>query len=147
VFAQPREVNFPPLRTSARVAGVTVIFAEFGQAEALAGLEALPRFVPQRTKLARQTRPPDAADRSHLAATVRKSYRHRLPDLASRNQDLAAYVEAIRALAHRRGLRFLDASPNRRAHRRGASGSRAMAVISRRQGNGFTRRSCRAIFS
>ena len=44
VFAQPRDVGFPPLAEHLRRAHATVIVLQFGRAEALAGRDALPRF-------------------------------------------------------------------------------------------------------
>src|SRR5436190_7700431 len=44
VFAQPRDVGFPGLAERLGRAGVTVLFLEFGRAEALTGKETIPVF-------------------------------------------------------------------------------------------------------
>ncbi len=107
VFVQPRDVNFPPLAAHMEKAGATVIVLQFGRAEALEGLEVLPRFASayesmieafsKRTRRLAIVTPPPFENSGEL-----------LPNLASRNGDLAAFVEAIRALANKKSLPLLD---------------------------------------
>ncbi|MHB8519555.1 MAG: GDSL-type esterase/lipase family protein [Limisphaerales bacterium] len=107
VFAQPRDVGFPPLATHLQRARVTVIVLQFGRTEALSGRDALAGFVAAYGKLlddcARQTprlvlvTPPPFENPGGL-----------LPDLSARNHDLAEYAGAIRALARERSLPLVD---------------------------------------
>lgn len=107
VFAQPRDVGFPPLTNLLRKAGATVVFLQFGAMEAFAGTNDLARFVAayERTlddfarvtpRLVLVTPPPFEQPRPPL------------PDVSKRNPDLAAHVEAIHGLAKRRNLPVVD---------------------------------------
>src|SRR5205823_3478382 len=51
VYAQPRDLNFPPLKTQLRRVGATVAFLHFGQTESLQGRDALTGFVSAYEKL------------------------------------------------------------------------------------------------
>ncbi|MBI3415541.1 MAG: SGNH/GDSL hydrolase family protein [Verrucomicrobia bacterium] len=107
VFAQPRDVGFPSLAEHLRRAGTTVIVLQFGRAEALDGREVLPRFrtayqklLDEFTKLTPQlvlVTPPPFENGGGL-----------LPDLSTRNAELAEYAAAIRALASERGTPLVD---------------------------------------
>lgn len=107
VFAQPRDVGFPPLRAHLERVGASVIILQFGRSEALSGREALSRFVAAYehvvTDCARQTprivlvTPPPFENPGAL-----------LPNLSKHNPDLAAYAQAIRDLARQRGLPLVD---------------------------------------
>jgi hypothetical protein len=107
VFAQPRDVGFPPLQTHLRRARASVIVLQFGRTESLSGLQALPHFVTAYEGLLndclRQTPrivlviPPPFEDGSGL-----------LPKLTIHNADLAAYAEAIHELAKKRGFWVVD---------------------------------------
>ena len=44
VFAQPRDIGFPPLAEHLKRAGATVLFLEFGRAEALSGRKSVAEF-------------------------------------------------------------------------------------------------------
>lgn len=107
VFAQPRDVGFPPLNAHLQRMGASVVVLQFGRAEAMGGRNMLPDFVAAYQKLldecARQTprlvlvTPPPFENGGGL-----------LPDLSTRNGDLGLYAEAIRGLAAERGLPLVD---------------------------------------
>ncbi len=107
VFAQPRDVGFPPLAAHLEKAGASVILIQFGRAEALEGIAGLPRFDSAYEKLidecAKRTRrivlvtPPPFENSGGL-----------LPNLAARNADLAAFAGAIRELARKKELPLVD---------------------------------------
>jgi hypothetical protein len=107
VYAQPRDVGFPPLLAHLKRAQATVIVLQFGRAEALDGRDALRQFVAAYERLlddcARQTprlvlvTPPPFEKDGGL-----------LPDLSKRNGDLATYANAIRELSRQRALPLAD---------------------------------------
>jgi hypothetical protein len=107
VFAQPRDFGFPPLSEHLKRAGATVIFLQFGRAEALRDGTNATSFALAYEKLiedcARQTRrivmvtPPPF-----------ESAGEPLPDLAARNATLAAHAHVIHSLALRRKLAVVD---------------------------------------
>jgi len=107
VFAQPRDFGFPPLAEHLKRAGVTVLFIEFGRAEALSGRQSVSNFFfamgnfvaecsKQTPRLVLVTPPPFETPGGLL------------PDLAPRNAVLADHVEALRAIARRRSLPVVD---------------------------------------
>jgi hypothetical protein len=107
VFAQPREVGFPPLAEHLKRAGASVIFLQFGRAEALDSKNAQTNFEAAYEKLIEKcwqhtrrvvlvTPPPfESADEP-------------LPNSSHRNQTLAAHVRTIHSLALRRKLHVVD---------------------------------------
>ena len=107
VFAQRRDVGFPPLGEHLKRAGVTVVFLEFGRAEALDGrnsgsnfVAAYEKFIGEVSKQAPRIviiTPPPFETGSEL-----------LPDLSSNNSRLAAFVEALRTLAQQRDFPLID---------------------------------------
>ena len=107
VFAQPRDVGFPPLTNLLRKAGATVVFLQFGGTEAFAGTNDLPRFVAAYERLLDDF----AAVTPRLVLVTPPPFETTgppLPDLTRRNPDLATYAEAIRSLAQRRSLPVAD---------------------------------------
>jgi hypothetical protein len=107
VFAQPRDVGFPPLIEHLKRAEVSVIFLQYGRAEALDSNYAQTNFEVAYEKLLDQcwqhtrrvvlvTPPPfESADEP-------------LPDSSHRNQTLATHVRTIHSLALRRKLHVVD---------------------------------------
>ena len=107
VFAQPRDVGFPSLHERLKRAEVTVVFFEFGRAEALNGKESVPRFFSACEKmidgLARQT--------PRIILVTPAPFENGgglLPDLSTRNAALAVRVRALRTLAGQRSLPVID---------------------------------------
>ena len=107
VFAQPRDVGFPPLAEHLRGAGATVIVIQFGRAEALEGRAALPRFHAAYRALvddcARQT--------LRLVLVTPPPYENAgglLPDLSARNKDLEIFSREVRDLSRERKLPLVD---------------------------------------
>ena len=103
VFAQPRDFGFPPLSEHLKRAEVSVLFIEFGRAEALNGKETVPQFFAAYEKLVTEN-----AKRIPRIVLVTPPPFERggalLPDLSKCNSQLAANVNAIRTLAGQRGL-------------------------------------------
>ncbi len=107
VFAQPRDVGFPPLTNLLRKAGATVVFLQFGGTEAFAGTNDLPRFIAAYEKMLGDF----ATVTPRLVLVTPPPFARTgppLPDLTRRNPDLAAFADAIRNLAKRRGLPVVD---------------------------------------
>ncbi len=107
VFAQPRDVGFPPLKAQLRKAGATMVVFQFGRMESFGGPAAAPTFetacgrmldecAGSTTRMALVTPPPFENGGGHL------------PDLTTHNQDLREYAQAIRDLARRRALPVID---------------------------------------
>jgi hypothetical protein len=107
VFDQQRDLNFPKWPEQLNRAGATVILCQFGQAESLRGPAELENFTRAYDRLLGvfTARTPRVV---LLSPTPFENPGGALPDLSRRNADLARYVEAIRQLAQRRGLPFVD---------------------------------------
>ncbi len=118
VFAQPRDIGFPPLAAHLEKSEALVILFQFGRAEAMEGTPVLPRFIAAYEKLIE-----DCSKRTRRIALLTpppfENAGGLLPDLASRNVDLAAFAEAIRVLAGRKELPLVDlfAAFRGKAHR------------------------------
>ncbi len=107
VFEQPRQLNFAPWRKQFERVGATVIFAQFGQMEALAGAAGLAPFAHACDKLLDEFT--NQTQRIVLLSpTPFEAKGPPMPDLSKRNDELRQYVDAIREIAARRGLAFVD---------------------------------------
>jgi lysophospholipase L1-like esterase len=107
VYAQPRDLNFPQLKTQLQRVAATVAFLHFGQTESLQGRDALTGFVTAYEKLLDEL----SVLVPRLVLVTPPPFEKNdppLPDVSARNQDLALYAEAIRELAHRRGCRLVN---------------------------------------
>jgi hypothetical protein len=107
VYAQPREVNFPPLTNLVRRARATVVVLGFGQPEALQGIARAKAFAEAYEKLL------DAVDAPWRRLVVVTPVPFEagpglLPDLSPRNGDLAVYRDVIAGLARRPRCRVVD---------------------------------------
>jgi putative heme-binding domain-containing protein len=91
-------------------AGVTVVIAQFGQMECLAGPEGLPAFVAAYRSLAEELR--DGGRRLVLVSPMpfEKTSRPHWPDLSRHNADVAAYAAEVGRLASELGAAFVDLS-------------------------------------
>ncbi|HEY0551629.1 MAG TPA: GDSL-type esterase/lipase family protein [Verrucomicrobiae bacterium] len=107
VFAQPRDVGFPPLTNHLERAGVTVLFLEFGRAEALNATKTAPEFLEAYEKLLRQF-PQDSSRIILVTPPPFEDAGKPLPDLSKRNKELAEYAKVVRALGQRRGLPVVE---------------------------------------
>ncbi|MFN0076848.1 MAG: PVC-type heme-binding CxxCH protein, partial [Prosthecobacter sp.] len=88
-------------RQQLREAGATMVIAQFGQMESLAGERGLPAFIAAYEKLIAEFA--DEARRVVLVAPVAFEGK-----MAIHNASLAAYTKAIRELAAKLGLRFIE---------------------------------------
>lgn len=107
VFEQPRDFNYPPLRDQLARAGATIVFLQFGQIESLRGPEHLQAFIAAYETLLHEF----TADARRFVLVVPPPFESaggKLPDLSLRNDDLAAYANAIRSIAERRRLPLID---------------------------------------
>lgn len=107
VFAQPRGVNFPTIVRQLRDARATLVFLEYGQAEALAGQPDTAAFA------AAYGRMLDAVSavtpRVVLVLPPRfESAPPPLPDLGLRNEALRRRVDVIAKIGAERRLRIVD---------------------------------------
>jgi hypothetical protein len=107
VFAQPRDVGFPPLTNLLRKARATVVFLQFGATESFAGANDLPRFIAAYEKMLGEF----ATVTPRLVLVTPPPFEETgppMPDLTRRNPDLAAFSASVRGLAQRRGLPVVD---------------------------------------
>jgi hypothetical protein len=109
VREQYRPVNFGPWSDQLRRVGASVVFAQFGQLESLEGKDGIERFIAAYEALldqfARVTRRIVLVSPTPFGRVSPPQ-----PDLSARNDDLSRYVDAIRALAAKRGYLFVDLS-------------------------------------
>ena len=88
-------------RQQLRDAGATLVLAQFGQMESLAGISNLPRFVAAYEKLIAEF----AEEGRRIALVAPVPFEGKL---AARNENLTAYAQAIRDLASKLKLPFLE---------------------------------------
>ena len=105
---QWRDVNFPGIAQQLDQLRATVVLVQFGQMESLAGAEKLPEFVSAFEKLLAQIE--RGSRRIVLVSPMpfENPKRAPLPDLTRHNADAKRYAEAVREIAARRGLHFVD---------------------------------------
>jgi putative membrane-bound dehydrogenase-like protein len=108
VYEQWRDLNFGSWARQLETAGATMVFAQFGQMEALDGVKRLPEFVAAYHRLLDQF-----AARTRRLVLVspmpfEKPSALDAPDLTQRNADVVAYANAVRDLAKQRGAVFVD---------------------------------------
>ncbi len=108
VFEQWRDVNFPGIAQQLEQVGATVVLVQFGQMESLGGAEKLPDFVQAYEKLL--TSIEHASRRIVLVSPMpfENPRRARMADLTRHNADARRYADAVRDIATRRGLAFID---------------------------------------
>ena len=107
VFAQPRDVGFPPLAEQLKRAGATVIFLQFGRAEALDGRQSVTKFSAAYDRLLAVASKQTPRLVLVTPAPFEKGEAP-LPDLSPRNATLAAHAQAIREIAQQRQLPLVD---------------------------------------
>jgi len=108
VYEQWRDLNFGSWARQLETAGATIVIAQFGQMEALDGVQRLPEFVAAYHRLLDQF-----AARTRRLVLVspmpfEKPLASHAPDLTKHNDNVAAYVRAVRDLARQRGAAFVD---------------------------------------
>ena len=107
VFAQPRDVGFPPPMEQIKRVGATVIFLQFGRAEALDGRKSAADFSAAYDRLISNC----LKQSPRLVLVTPAPFEQGeapMPDLSLRNTALAAHAQAIREIARRRELPLVD---------------------------------------
>ncbi|MFT4589864.1 MAG: hypothetical protein ACI8QF_003986, partial [Limisphaerales bacterium] len=108
VYEQWRDVNFGKWAQQLAYLKADVVFVQFGQMEALDGKVRIPEFTAAYEKLLdefeKQTKRIVLMSPTAFGAPEAKS----APPLYNRNNDLQAYVKAIKGIAAKRGLVFVD---------------------------------------
>jgi hypothetical protein len=113
VFQQFRDRNYPTLAQHLDEIGATLVILQFGKMESIEGDANLVEFVAAYERLLERLTKPDAR-RLVLQAPSRVA----VASLAHpRFHSLERYVEAVRDLAHRRRIHFVDASSGLEANR------------------------------
>ena len=108
VYEQWRDLNFGSWARQLQTAGATAMIAQFGQMEALDGMQRIPEFTAAYHRLldqfATQTR------RLVLISPMpfEKPLASHAPNLALLNKEVAAYGEAVRNIARQRDAVFID---------------------------------------
>ena len=108
VFEQPRDENFPGVPEQLKRVGATVVFCQFGRMESMAGADGLPAFVAAYEKLLDEIGRQTARVVLVTPLPFERPADPLLPDLPTRNADLGRYVEAVKDLGKRRGLKVAD---------------------------------------
>jgi putative membrane-bound dehydrogenase-like protein len=108
VYQQWRDLHFGSWEEQLKAAGATVIIAQFGQMEALDGVERLAEFTSAYHRLLDQfaTRTSKVVLLSPMP--FEKPEAPFAPDLTKRNGEVAAYAEAVGKIASQRGAVFVD---------------------------------------
>lgn len=105
---------FGDLDVQLKRVGTTVVIAQFGRLESMAGPEGLPRFGEAYEKLIerfqKHTRKVVLITPTPFESVPGRE--HLLPDVAKRNADLALYVQEISRIAAERKLPFVDLFSN-----------------------------------
>lgn len=109
VFEQPRDLNFPSIEQQLDEVGATVVVAQFGQMESLAGVEKLPAFLAAYEKLIEHLRAggkrrvilmlPEPFGATDEAGKPKVALRLKMAD-----EPLKAYVKGIVELAQKLNL-------------------------------------------
>lgn len=108
VFEQWRDVNFPGLVQQLEQLGANVVLVQFGQMECLSGGERLPDFVQAYERLLSGIERPARRIVLFSPQPFENPHQALLPDLTRHNADAKRYADAVRDLAARRGLLFVD---------------------------------------
>jgi putative membrane-bound dehydrogenase-like protein len=121
VYDQWRDLNFGEWAEQIEAAGATMVISQFGQIEALDGTGRLAEFTTAYHRLLDQFA--GQTKRMVLVSPMpfEKPNAPMAPDLTQRNDDVAAYSNAIASIARQRGAVFVDlftplsqSSPNNR---------------------------------
>lgn len=121
VYEQWRDLNFGEWSQQIEAAGATMVISQFGQIEALDGIERLAEFTSAYHRLLDQFA--GSTQRMVLVSPMpfERPIAPDAPDLTQRNEAVAAYAKAIASIAQQRGAVFVDlftplaqSSPNER---------------------------------
>jgi hypothetical protein len=123
VFDQHRDLNYPALEAQLEKIGATVVIAQFGQMESLAGEAKLPEFISAYERLIEKLRGPKQRRIALVAPSEWRPSNYGI-NLEQRQPGWAAYRNAVEAIAKRSSgeCRFVDG--NREIVLFGNSGAR-----------------------
>jgi predicted neuraminidase len=105
VYKQERDFNFPPLREHLKSAGATVIVMQFGRIESMSGRDRQDAFQSAYGEMIDQFA---AITPRIILVTPPPFGKGDVVDLSRRNETLAEYCTAIRALAESKHLEIVD---------------------------------------
>jgi len=108
VYQQWRDLHFGSWEEQLNAAGATVVIAQFGQMEALDGVERLAEFTSAYHRLLDQFAMRTSKVVLLSPMPFEKPKAPFAPDLTKRNGEVAAYAEAVREIAKQRGAVFVD---------------------------------------
>ena len=108
VYEQWRDLNFGDWKSQLDATGAGIVIAQFGQVEAFDGKARLAEFASAYHRLLDQFR--GRTPRLVLISPMpfEKPVASHAPDLTKRNDDVAAYADAVREVAKHRGAIFVD---------------------------------------
>lgn len=108
VYEQWRDLNFGDWKSQLDATGAGMVMAQFGQVEAFDGKARLAEFASAYHRLLDQFR--GRTPRLVLISPMpfAKPVASHAPDLTKRNEDVAAYANAVREVAKQRGAIFVD---------------------------------------
>ena len=107
VFEQRRDLNFPPLAKQLERVGATVVFAQFGQSEAMRADASVEKFIAAYEKLL-DTLASGGRKVVLLSPTPIEPMHAPFPDLTTASRRVGHYGQMIREMAQRRGVVFVD---------------------------------------
>jgi hypothetical protein len=111
VFEQHRDLNYPTLEQQLDTIGATVVIAQFGQMESLAGRDGLGAFVDALEKIADRL---TANGKRRLVLVEPTGFEvTAIAPARLRNVDVNIYSDAIKQLAKRRGYLYAESAPLR----------------------------------
>ena len=108
VFERPRMMGFPPLKEHLQRAKASVVILQFGRAEVLGGGRSARVFNDAYEKLLDDLAPLDVRFALVVPAPFENAGAAPLPDLSTRNRELAEHADTVRAIAQKRKLPVID---------------------------------------
>lgn len=116
VYAQKRDVNFPPLPAWLKAAEATVVVLQFGRIEAMSGREQIDRFETAYRKLIDEFAV--VTPRLALVTPMEFEADASFPiDITRHNASINEYAAAVRRIADARGLQVIDLNQQLHGHR------------------------------
>ncbi len=108
VYEQWRDIDFGTWDAQLRCVGATVVIAQFGQMEALGGIDRVDQFVAAYERLLDEFEKQTSRIVLLSPRPFEEPLSKQMPNHVGKQQELEAYVRAIARLAERRGYLFVD---------------------------------------